>query len=149
MELFGVGALEAGLILVITLIVVGPQRFPEIAREGGRWYRTARRYANEVMGDVRGAMSELETEVKAQTEDLRSVREIGDDLTATGRATRADLEAVGTSTSRNLEARRAPEAPVADEDIEFIAPDRPGDLDGGLDTDDRPLEPARPADADR
>jgi hypothetical protein len=65
---------------MITLIVVGPKRFPEIARQGGRWYRTARRYADEVMRDVRGAMDDLEKEVEAQGEDLRSIREIGRDL---------------------------------------------------------------------
>jgi Sec-independent protein translocase protein TatA len=80
MDLFGVGLGEAGLVLVITLIVVGPKRFPEIARTGGRWYRTARRYADEVMRDVRGAMDDLEREVEAQGEDLRSIREIGRDI---------------------------------------------------------------------
>ena len=69
--------MEAGLVLLVTLLVVGPNRFPEIAREGGKWYRTARRYANEVMKDVRGAMDELETEIKTQTEDLKEIREIG------------------------------------------------------------------------
>src|SRR5687767_7733638 len=98
MELFGVGAMEAGLILVVTLLVVGPHRFPEIAREGGRWYRTARRYANEVMRDVRGAMSELESEVKAQTEDLKPIREIGRDLSSSAEATKRDIDGIGSQT---------------------------------------------------
>ena len=44
MELFGVGIPEAGLILVIMLLVVGPNRFPQVAREAGKWYRIARAY---------------------------------------------------------------------------------------------------------
>jgi len=98
MELFGVGWMEAGLILVITLIVVGPERFPHIAREGGKYYRMARRYANEVMKDVRGAMEDLETEVTTQTEDLRDLREIGRDLTTSGNETLREIREIGTRT---------------------------------------------------
>lgn len=78
MNFFGVGAAEAGVIFVIALIVIGPQRFPEIMRQAGRWYRIARAYSNEVMKDVRAAVDEIEQEVKAETDDLRSVRELTD-----------------------------------------------------------------------
>ncbi|MEZ4554623.1 MAG: twin-arginine translocase TatA/TatE family subunit [Dehalococcoidia bacterium] len=98
MELFGVGWMEAGLILVVTLLVVGPERFPQIAREGGKYYRMARRYANEVMKDVRGAMEELETEVKTQTEDLRDIREIGRDLSSSGGETLREIREIGERT---------------------------------------------------
>ena len=88
MELFGVGIPEAGLILVIMLLVVGPNRFPQVAREAGKWYRIARAYADEVMTDVRGAMDELEKEVGQPTEELKSIREIGSDLRSIGDQTR-------------------------------------------------------------
>ena len=88
MEFFGVGIGEAGLILVVLLIVVGPQRFPEIARQAGKWYRLARSYADEVMGDVRTAMDDLESEVGAPGEELHAIREIGRELTQIGGETR-------------------------------------------------------------
>ncbi|MFA7296356.1 MAG: twin-arginine translocase TatA/TatE family subunit [Dehalococcoidia bacterium] len=88
MELFGVGIPEAGLILVIMLLVVGPNRFPQVAREAGKWYRIARAYADEVMTDVRGAMNELEQEVTAPKEELKSIREIGSDIRSIGDQTR-------------------------------------------------------------
>lgn len=78
MNFFGVGPAEAGVIFAIALIVIGPQRFPEIMRQAGRWYRVARAYSNEVMKDVRAAVDEIEQEVRADTEDLRSVRELTD-----------------------------------------------------------------------
>ena len=96
--------MEAGLVLLVTLLVVGPNRFPEIAREGGKWYRTARRYANEVMKDVRGAMDELETEIKTQTEDLKEIREIGRDLTTSSDSTLREIREIGTTTRESLEA---------------------------------------------
>lgn len=98
MELFGVGWMEAGLVLVVALLVVGPERFPQIAREGGKYYRMARRYANEVMKDVRGAMEELETEVKTQTGDLRDIREIGRDLSSSGGDTLREIREIGVRT---------------------------------------------------
>mgnify|MGYP006273641291 CR=1 FL=1 len=88
MELFGVGIPEAGLILVIMLLVVGPNRFPQVAREAGKWYRIARAYADEVMTDVRGAINELEQEVASPTEELKSIREIGSDIRSIGDQTR-------------------------------------------------------------
>lgn len=89
MEFFGVGIPEAGLILVIMLLVVGPNRFPQVAREAGKWYRIARAYADEVMTDVRGAMDELEKEVaQPAAEDLKSIREIGSDIRTIGDQTR-------------------------------------------------------------
>lgn len=99
MELFGVGIPEAGMVLVIMLLVVGPNRFPQVAREAGKWYRIARAYADEVMTDVRGAIDELEQEVTKPAEDLRSIREIGNDLRTIGEETRdtaADERADGT-----------------------------------------------------
>lgn len=99
MSLFGVGAGEAALVLVLALIVVGPQRFPEIARQGGRWYRLARQYSNEVMKDVRSAVDEIETEIKAETEDIQSMTSIGDDL----REIRDDVDEVRTESAADAE----------------------------------------------
>lgn len=100
MELFGVGAAEALLVLVITLIVVGPRRFPEIARQGGRWYRMARRFTADVVGDAKVALEELEQEVDDSGEGLRSIREIGKELSAGLEDTTRDLTALGRDVER-------------------------------------------------
>ena len=95
MELFGVGALEALLVLVVTLVVVGPQRFPEIAREGGKWVRKARRFTAEVTAELREAYSELEEEVRAEGDDLRSVREIGEEVRTGLQESATDIRRIG------------------------------------------------------
>jgi sec-independent protein translocase protein TatB len=118
MSLFGVGAMEAGLVLVIALVLVGPQRFPEIAREGGKWYRIARRFTAEVTKDLRVAVDEIESEIKAETEELQTVRELGnldEDLKAAGSdvqsATQGIAEAADEpSTSAATTTSPAPEA---------------------------------------
>ncbi len=106
MNFFGVGPAEAGLVFVIALIVVGPQRFPEIMRQAGRWYRVARAYSNEVMQDVRSAVDDIEREVKAETGDLRAIREfadIGKDL----KAAQKDAEEIGREADGVLRDRPA------------------------------------------
>lgn len=112
MNFFGVGPAEAGLVFVIALILVGPQRFPEIMRTAGRYYRMARAYSNEVMKDVRSAVDDIEREVKAETDDLKSVRDfadLGEDL----REAQRDAEALGRDTNAVLRDQPAP-TPAAD-----------------------------------
>ncbi|MQC17822.1 MAG: hypothetical protein DWG80_01960 [Chloroflexi bacterium] len=106
MNFFGVGPAEAGLVFVIALIVVGPQRFPEIMRQAGRWYRVARAYSNEVMQDVRSAVDDIEREVKAETDDLKSVREFAD-LGADLKAAQKDAEDIGREADNVLRDRPA------------------------------------------
>ncbi len=78
MELFGVGVMELGLIMVIALVVVGPQRFPEVARQIAHWIRTARAFTDAVMKDVREAVDEIEQEVTAANDGVNPIRELQD-----------------------------------------------------------------------
>ncbi len=109
MELFGVGIPELGLVMLIALVIVGPQRFPEIARQMARWIRTARAFTDEVMKDVRAAVDEIEQEVTANNDGvnpIRELREIHSELTG----------AVHDATSTVEEARTLPPVePMNDE----------------------------------
>jgi len=42
--MFDIGFWELVLIAVVALLVVGPERLPELVRETGRWVRAARRF---------------------------------------------------------------------------------------------------------
>jgi sec-independent protein translocase protein TatB len=112
MSLFGVGAGEAALVLVLAMIVVGPQRFPEIARQGGRWYRLARQYTDEVMKDVRSAVDDIEQEINSETEDLKSLGSLGDDL----RGIRDDVESIGAESASDAERTMSDTATAAGSD---------------------------------
>jgi sec-independent protein translocase protein TatB len=118
MELFGVGAGEALLVLVVTLLVVGPQRFPEIAREGGKYFRMARRFTAEVMDEVKGAINELEQEVNA--DELKAVRELGAGLDADMRRIGSETDAAASLQTPADEVQRetAVEVPAATEPVE-------------------------------
>ncbi|RJQ12356.1 MAG: twin-arginine translocase TatA/TatE family subunit [Dehalococcoidia bacterium] len=102
MELFGVGPLEALLVGVIAFLVVGPDRFPELARQAGKWYRVARAFTADVMSDVQGAVKELEAEVDASTGGLRSIRELTEAGSILSEA-RADVETATSSVQAVVE----------------------------------------------
>ena len=122
MELLGVGAAEAFVVLVIALIVVGPQRFPEIARQGGRYFRMARRYAAEVTSDVRGAMAELEAEVEQQKEELQAAHEeIATGLSTSIAETRSEIENIGREAGDAVR-----DAPAAQTRAQEVQPDPAG-----------------------
>ncbi|MGA2285621.1 MAG: twin-arginine translocase TatA/TatE family subunit [Dehalococcoidia bacterium] len=73
MEFFGVGLPELVLILVLTLIVVGPQRLPEVAAQLGKAIRELRRYTSGINKDLLDAVADLEREYKELKGELRSV----------------------------------------------------------------------------
>lgn len=113
MQFFGVGASEAILVFVITLIVVGPKRFPEIARSGGRWYRIARRFTAEVTKDLRVAVDEIDAEIKSETGDLRSIRDLSKDIESDLNATGRELDAAAATASREPTPLSAPATPAS------------------------------------
>ena len=108
MEILGVGPLEALLVGVITFILVGPDKFPEIARQAGKWYRVARAFTADIMADVQGAVKEIEAEVDATTGGgLRSIRELTESSTSILSEARADMEAVTSSAQAAVETPNA------------------------------------------
>lgn len=64
--MFGIGFPELLLILVIALVVLGPEKLPQIARALGRGLSEIRRATEEVRAEIeKGAVDEPPTEPKA------------------------------------------------------------------------------------
>jgi Tat protein translocase TatB subunit len=51
--MFGIGFPELLVILLLALIVLGPQRLPELARTLGRWFAVIKRAADDAQAQVR------------------------------------------------------------------------------------------------
>lgn len=64
--MFDIGFWELALIGVVALLVVGPERLPELARNVGRWVGRIRRYVSAVRDDI-------EREIRA--EELKELME--------------------------------------------------------------------------
>ena len=75
MSFLDVGLPEIILILVLTLIVVGPQRLPELAIQLARLVRQARRYAGQVSGQLRGELGDLVQDYEALRQELHELRQ--------------------------------------------------------------------------
>lgn len=73
MQFVGIGLPELLLILVLTVIVVGPERLPEAAAQLARWIRQARAYAQFVARDFNEVIGELEKEVGTSREDFKEI----------------------------------------------------------------------------
>jgi sec-independent protein translocase protein TatA len=63
--MLGVGFPELVLILVVALIVLGPQRLPEVARMLGRAYAQLRRVSEEFQNTIRQDLAALERQEDA------------------------------------------------------------------------------------
>ena len=79
-------------ILLIALVVFGPQRLPELARKAGEWAREIKRTAAEFRRSLDQEVGDLKkpfTEVKADLDKAR------DDLKAAGDEVKKSVEWVG------------------------------------------------------
>ena len=63
--MFGVGFPELVLIMVVALLVLGPQRLPEVARMLGRAYGQLRRASEEFQNTIRQDLAALERQEDA------------------------------------------------------------------------------------
>ena len=76
--MFDIGFWELGLITVVALLVIGPERLPGVARTVGRWVGTAKRFVSAVQNDINTEVDKAD-ELKRLLEEqskLKSVHEI-------------------------------------------------------------------------
>jgi Tat protein translocase TatB subunit len=116
MEFMGVGPLELMVILVIALLVVGPNRLPEIAAQMGRFMRTFQRYTSQVTRDFSDTMRELEREYDETKGDWKAV---GQGLDETAAGVSKEIESAANDAKP-----AAPERPPAADGPQAVAPPR-------------------------
>lgn len=71
--MFDIGFWELAVLAVVALLVVGPERLPQLVRDGARWVRAARRFATETRYEI-----ERELDVEARRDFTRSLAEVDD-----------------------------------------------------------------------
>lgn len=115
----GVSGVELLLILVVAVVVLGPERLPEVARQLGRAMREVRKVTNEftkVTNDVRSQVNvdELRAQLRRemQTERARAVKtEVTSEIDAIRAAMREAADgATGTTGSAATESTTPPAA---------------------------------------
>ena len=79
--MFDIGGLELFLILIIALLVIGPQRMPEVARQIGRFVAKTRRFIQSVKeeSELRDTVESLRRELDLR-EEVQTLRQVEQDL---------------------------------------------------------------------
>lgn len=129
--MFDVGFWELLLIGVVTLLVVGPDRLPEVARTAGKWVLKIRRFVAGVKSDFQSELEsgELHKILGDQKEQIKELRSMVDSTRKEFETTTKD---VVTSTKANFTAmeeltRNAGQTDPAPESTETVNTDPASD----------------------
>ncbi|MFO7549370.1 MAG: twin-arginine translocase TatA/TatE family subunit [Acidimicrobiia bacterium] len=78
---------EVVVILLVALVVFGPERLPELARKAGRWAAELRRATRDIrqgleaeIGDVRGLADEVRKPLKEISREMKDAGAAADDM---------------------------------------------------------------------
>lgn len=108
MELFGISFENMLLILLVALIIFGPERLPEIAGKIGRWVNDFRRMSTEVRQEVSqefklNEFQKLKTEVtEIAQETRREIMDLKSEVTEIASDTKKDLDEIKTDVKSAL-----------------------------------------------
>jgi len=81
MNFFGIGPMEAGLVIIIAVIVLGPERIPEVAVQIAKAVKLLRGYATSATSQMRADLDELTREYDEVRRELREFRQsVGKDV---------------------------------------------------------------------
>jgi sec-independent protein translocase protein TatB len=100
--MFDIGFWELGIIALVALIVIGPERLPKVARTVGLWLGRGRRFVASVKADIDKEIKaeELKEILDKQVKQANPMHEIIEE-------TKQDLDQIKQDTEQNLQAGKA------------------------------------------
>ena len=111
--MFGVDFSELMVILVIALIVIGPERLPKVARTLGHLWGRAQRYINSVKADISRDMAmaefrQLQQQVQAEADHVgqtlkQATDSLGQQAQHISKAVAQPVHVMGEETQRGLQ----------------------------------------------
>ncbi len=76
MQMLGIGIPELLVIFLIAILIVGPERLPELAADMARWIRQARAYGQHLTRDFSEVVSEIEKEAGTTRDDWKEIANV-------------------------------------------------------------------------
>ena len=112
--MFGIDFSELMVILVVALIVIGPERLPKVARTLGHLWGRAQRYVNSVKSDISRDMS-IEELRQVQQEMQREASNVAQAVQQTGQTVSQQVQELNSAVAQPApglpeEVRREPQA---------------------------------------
>lgn len=129
--MFDIGFWELTLIMVIVLIVVGPERLPSMARTAGVWISKIRRMVGEVKAEVERELRSEELKGNLQKGTFDELKRVAGDVRSFGRDLQQDVGEAGQKSTatpgldRSVPsdaAQRSSQAPASGSDPETQKP---------------------------
>ncbi len=111
--MFGIGYQEMFIILVVALVVFGPQRLPELAGQVGRWVRQFRSMTSDLTGEFEKTIAEVE-DIKQSVR--REMQGMMDEVESVADGVKGDLSGKGKGKPKALAAgakKATPAKPAA------------------------------------
>ncbi|MDQ6833133.1 MAG: twin-arginine translocase TatA/TatE family subunit [Chloroflexota bacterium] len=121
MEIFGFSAAKIIVILIIAIVILGPDKVPEMARTVGKTIRNVRRYINDMTKEFDAATGGLREEFTAITRDLKG------ELAATQADLRNQLDLTGIFAEAGATVAASPPSPSTVATAEPVTPTRADD----------------------
>jgi len=92
--MFDVGFWELLIISVLALLVIGPERLPDVAKKTGRFVGKMKRFVNSVRSDIEREFrtDELEKMLNQQNEQIKELKNILDDTASDAEKQIRDVE---------------------------------------------------------
>ena len=139
MQMFGVGLPELMIIMIVLIVVVGPDKLPEVAADLARWIKRARAYGQHLTRDFNDVIGDLEKEVGASRDDWKEIASVirrdGTGLSSllndTTREINEELDSVKAEANLDLDAAKADPPP---DNVVSIDTARNGDSEDGAES---------------
>jgi len=110
MDFLGIGLPELLVILLVTLIVVGPRRLPEMAAQLARFIREFRRYSANITREVTDALEDFEREYREVKQEWK---EVGDSIDKDARAIEGEVSGAARDAREGLAIEPPKDTPAA------------------------------------
>jgi sec-independent protein translocase protein TatB len=94
---FNLSGSEIIVILLLALVILGPEKLPEAMRKAGKAYSELRKMANSFQSEVRSALDEPMTELRGTADAIRDATSFTGDAKNGGRAKPAVTPAPATA----------------------------------------------------
>ncbi len=79
MDIFGVGGLELLVIMLLAVIILGPERLARVAREAGKLVRNLKAYFSDLNDELKSELDTLD-DLQETKESLKEVQKDLDEL---------------------------------------------------------------------